>query len=155
MSLSIRERKIVAIKAVLVAAESTPGVALFGLVGRGNPVGQTVPKEKRPAVFLVELSERPQPNTQYDDATSFWRLHLGFVILGTLGFTPEQQSTELNALDSAIIGLVDNRAVGPGAQTMRRIGRDEPEANQSLPGGSTMPVYTMDYSHNKLDATSE
>lgn len=142
MSESVRELVLLQVKAEVAAIVNGDGLPLFKRVGRGNPIGQTVAKENRPAAFVVEFRERPLPG-QIEEVDSE-RLVFGLILLGReTDF--EQMPTELNELDAAVYARLENKKALGFTSTMHKAGRDEPEANQSLPFGSTMPVYRVEY----------
>jgi hypothetical protein len=139
---SVREQVLSDILATLTSTVGpSPGNGTFARLGRGSPVGQAI--TQRPALFLVELGERPFAS-QIEETEVNW-LYFGVLILGTTQAGFETQPAQLNDLSAKVQAVVESTEFAGTKSIAHAVGRDEPQANQSLPQGSTMPMYRVRY----------
>jgi hypothetical protein len=133
--------------------ESAPSVPLFKTTGRGRPMPQAIELINKPSAHLLRLTDRPV-NPEEIEEVILKKLSLGVLIHGVEGdFT--RRDAELIDLAARVEERLENNTLNGMAGRLNWVGCDTPEANQTIPFGSTLVVFSLWYGHKRGQPDSQ
>ena len=144
---SILEQCLQKVTAIIADIE-VAGSPLFKTVGRGRPIPQAMELMAKPSAHVIRLNERPASPDQIEEVL-MKTLPLGVIIHGIESNFASKDSELVNLAAELEKALEGNTLDGLSGAGLHWMGCDSPEANQTIPLGSTMPVFGLLYGHQR------
>lgn len=127
------------------------GSALFKSSGRYFPNVTQLADTQKPGCYLIRGNEVRYKAGQFDTAEGLVSVFpLGVILVGS-ETDKDDLDAELIELEATIEELLTENSLGGLCFKLIWIRTDTPQANASLPVGTVMPMYAVQYSHGLGD----